>query len=622
MALSPQQQSTLSGIKKKAEAVQSSLNKSVASGQIKSTPKGQVLGASTDSPAGSLKDLSIALAPQNLSSGGSIKDLSIGLAKGNKITQDDITRAQSGGASLASLSAPVSPSTGMSSPSTSPTQTSNQTGVSGGKKGYYSRYGGKEEPVVETPSYEEIQKQMMKDAQKQVNSLHKYEQSLLAEQQTINQQNDRSTQSVNVLSGLAGSSEANIQQQKTTAQGQQANKQIMDAVNVQVQSVLANVRKDAQDAYRFERTQANADQTTRDAHAKVMRDNAIQNVSALAGSGATAEGYKATDPEGYAHLAQTVGGEDVLKGMFTLNRPVETIVDKQLVGGKYIIAYQNPLDGKTRVETVDLGLPPQYTKTIDAGNRILAVPDDWDGDPSKLVTINKGLTPSQAAAGGGGTGSSSAYGSDLDAIIGATKATITSKFGQNTFDEQMARARNEGDKINLVASVVLGKADSATKTDFTNQAVGINQIDKAIKMLDEGTKTGVLQAGAQYAYNVVGKDFDPKLAQINQLITSAIQPYRNSVTGAAWGNQEDGEYQMLFGSTRYSPAELKQRLQGVKEILASKSATALNSYVNPMNYYDNPFDQSGGAGGDIESQKQELRSQGYSEEQIDQLMNS
>ena len=187
-----------------------------------------------------------------------------------------------------------------------------------------------------------------------------------------------------------------------------------------------------------------------------------------------------------------------------------------------------------------------------------------------------------------GTGNNK-YSSDLDAILGNTLATIPSKFGQATFNSQISKARNDGDKINTVASVLLANAPATERTDFANQAKSVNQIDKAISLIDSGVKTGVLQAGGQYVYNLAGKDFDPNLATINQLITSAIQPYRNSITGAAWGDQEDGEYQNLFGSTKYSPTELKQRLQGVKEIMKNNTSSALNNYVNPMGSTQNYF---------------------------------
>lgn len=210
-----------------------------------------------------------------------------------------------------------------------------------------------------------------------------------------------------------------------------------------------------------------------------------------------------------------------------------------------------------------------------------------------LVANNPKTYAPKAVSGGagvGGTVSGGKYGSDLDATIGNTLAIIPSKFGQATFSSQIAKARNDSDKINTIASVVLSNAPAAERTDFTNQAKAIKQLDQAIAMIDNGTKTGVLKAGQQYVYNLAGKDYDPNLAKINQLVTSAIQPYRNSITGAAWGDQEDAEYQNLFGSTKYSPAEFKQRLQGVKDIMKNNTSSALNAYVNPMNTTQNYFD--------------------------------
>lgn len=196
-------------------------------------------------------------------------------------------------------------------------------------------------------------------------------------------------------------------------------------------------------------------------------------------------------------------------------------------------------------------------------------------------------------ANSGNTGPTAKYANDLDAITGAVLSTIPSRFGQDTFNKQVLKARNDGDKINLIATQVLKGQPAEFKNDFRNQSVGVSMIDKAIAEIDSGVKTGVINNSIQYAYNLAGKDFDPKLAKINGYIVSAIQPYRNSVTGAAWGDQEENEYQQLFGSTKYSPTELRQRLVQTKELLKTKSAEGLNSFVNPLGSYDNVFTTQG-----------------------------
>lgn len=183
---------------------------------------------------------------------------------------------------------------------------------------------------------------------------------------------------------------------------------------------------------------------------------------------------------------------------------------------------------------------------------------------------------------GGGAVGGRGYKSDLDALVGITKSTIPTKFGQETFVEQINQARSKEDKIRLVSAQILRNSPSVIQTDFIAQRTAMKDLDRAIQMLDNDVKTGLVEASKQYAYNVVGQEFDPKLAKVNALITAAIQPYRNSITGAAWGTQEDQEYQQLFGSTKYSPKDLKARLQTVKEILENKTIQALNSQVDPM----------------------------------------
>lgn len=247
---------------------------------------------------------------------------------------------------------------------------------------------------------------------------------------------------------------------------------------------------------------------------------------------------------------------------------------------------------KTLEEALGIAAPylgTRETQIIDvAGRRQLR-----DMQTGELIK-DMGAVPVTAKSGGGGGGGSGAggggtYSNDLDAIIGTVLSTIPTKFGQETFRSQIDSARNDADKINLVAAQVLKGQPAEFKNDFRNQAVGIASLDKAISALDSGVKTGVLNNSAQYLFNVAGKDFDPKLAQINGYITSAIQPYRNSVTGAAWGEQEDAEYQALFGSTKFSPNELRQRLVQTKELLKAKSAEGLNAFVNPLGTYDNTF---------------------------------
>lgn len=208
-----------------------------------------------------------------------------------------------------------------------------------------------------------------------------------------------------------------------------------------------------------------------------------------------------------------------------------------------------------------------------------AVSTGYKGSFADYVTFEKNAKTTVPTGGGFGTGT---YKSDLDALIGNTLNLIPSLNGKQAFQASIKGARNDADRFNAVATVVLKNSPGEIRNDFVKQKQGIADLDKALELLNKGVQTGLIEAGTQYTYNLLGKDFDPNLSKINAYITSAIQPYRSSITGAAWGDQEDAEYSNLFGSTKYSPEELKARLETIKSIMLNKSIGALDAQVNPL----------------------------------------
>jgi len=303
-----------------------------------------------------------------------------------------IPDAQNRAAALADYNKTTTP------PPTVPTPTTPTPPAKGTPTGTINRsiYDSTSETAPTVKSADDIQRDMVQAAQGEINAINEYAGTLLAEQKGINEKNDRSTASISTLTGLAGSTEANIQQQKTTEVGQKANQAIQREAQLQVQTLLGKIRESALKEARDLRNEARLDETARLESRKARQEEAVTNLQNLASSGVTFEGLKKGDPEGFKYMSEQFGGEDAFRGAMILNTPQDQILDKKLEGGKYIITKQNPLTGKISIETLDTGLPPQYSKTIDAGNRILAIPDNWDGDPSNLVSISKGLTPKEA----------------------------------------------------------------------------------------------------------------------------------------------------------------------------------------------------------------------------------
>ncbi|NBW09199.1 MAG: hypothetical protein EBR82_14365 [Caulobacteraceae bacterium] len=281
------------------------------------------------------------------------------------------------------------------------------------------------------------------------------------------------------------------------------------------------------------------------------------------------------------------------KQIDTVNRQKEEQIKEKMDATKVVskILMENNAPAEIRAALTKVAQDPKSSVSD-----IYGAAGKYGVDAYKQAQINSLNAAAEKArrvdTSGGMGGVGGAYTNDLDAMMGLVKSTIPTKFGQQTFQNQLNKARNDGDRISLMAGQVLKSYPAEIKRDFVNQVSGLAMIDKAIAEVDNDAKTGVINNALQYTYNVFGKDYDPKLQKINSYITSAIQPYRNSVTGAAWSEQEDSEYANLFGSTKYSPVELRQRLVQVREMLKSKSAQGLNAYTNPLGYYDNPY-QSG-----------------------------
>ena len=161
----------------------------------------------------------------------------------------------------------------------------------------------------------------------------------------------------------------------------------------------------------------------------------------------------------------------------------------------------------------------------------------------------------------------------LDGMSGRVLNMISSQNGKEAFIATYKRETTAAGKLNALTTTVVANSPAETKTDFLKTGAALGNINQAIDLVasmksgELGVETGIDTATGQYFMNIVGKDFDPKITQLSQLLTASIQPYRSSVTGAAWGSQETKEYENLFGSVKYSPTELLTRLRGLQDIM-------------------------------------------------------
>ena len=374
----------------------------------------------------------------------------------------------------------------------------------------------------------DIEQDLLKSAQGEISSLRSLESNLLREQAEINQKNERSTSSISVLTGLAGSTDANQAAQKTAKAGQEANDRIRNEVETRVQGILSGIRTTALAEARAEREDARLDEAARIEARKARQEEAVTNLQNLSASGVTFEGLRQGDPESFSYLVSQFGGEEALRGAWVLNTPQDQVLDKRIEGGKYVIAKQNPVTGAVTVETVDLGLPPQYTKTVDAGNRIIAIPDDWSGDPSELVTLNKGLSPAQQQEGtdtGGAVGATGNVARDaqsiMDGILNLTDVSVAKNYRSAVAAELRRRAEEaklSGDIYGVMkASAAYDKEVSDTFLQSMEKTISVLEQLGVLQENINGTNTGPL-VGAFRGANPWDTNAQTIKAQLNAIV--------------------------------------------------------------------------------------------------------
>ena len=223
---------------------------------------------------------------------------------------------------------------------------------------YYSRVGNEPAPVV-AETADQIQERKIAASRAMMDNLNKFYDSEVQSQTVVNEGRSRGNNAISALTGLSGSTEAEVTNEKTNV----ANKREIDAVNQQravaIQGILTKIADSSVEEARQSRLEARQSAEDIQAFRLKAQTDAVDNLTKLSksGNGTTLEGLKATlPPEQYASIIKNAGGEALAKAILFEARPKATILGTpQLIGGQMVQAYTNP-DGSVKYETVPL--PP------------------------------------------------------------------------------------------------------------------------------------------------------------------------------------------------------------------------------------------------------------------------
>ena len=307
------------------------------------------------------------------------------------------------GASQFKAPAPISNPATPTAPTITPTATNNNTGSNTfnpdlpvSPENPRPPYVDPNEPTLKTAqTVDEMQAKNRAAVQAQIDDLNSLYEKLSNEQRVKNDINTRKTNAVSVLSGLAGSSEAKVQDDLTNTGNDQALSKIEAERKVAVNAVYDKIRTSSVEEAKQSRLEARqSEQDRMDYRLKAQKDAKDQLTAySQMGTGATLAGLKAAHtPEDYDYLLKYAGGEEGIKEILFLNRPKDTVIGSPVnVGGNMIQYFETPKgDVKSEVVPLPEGIHPD-AKLQKIGNTLYSSSDG--GNTWKTV-----------ASGGTGTG--------------------------------------------------------------------------------------------------------------------------------------------------------------------------------------------------------------------------
>jgi hypothetical protein len=242
---------------------------------------------------------------------------------------------------------------------------------------------------------EQIAERKRQQSQGLIDSINKGFDDEIARKKQVGAERVSMDNALSVITGNMGGSEA-IGSRKKVLDG---NEKELQAVNnqraLELSKVYTNISSEADVEAREQLQDATRSAEAVVARRKEAQTKAVENLKLMAAGGLVDFDAFASAPENskvYQYALDSVGGsEQALRAVFMLNRPQDQLVGEPVrMGSKFVQAYKNPITGKVKYEQLDLpfDLPLEYNSFQKMGNNLVAVPDNWDGDISKLKTVH------------------------------------------------------------------------------------------------------------------------------------------------------------------------------------------------------------------------------------------
>lgn len=252
-------------------------------------------------------------------------------------------------------------------------------------------------------------------AREMIDSVNKVYDTDVANAQEQGKERLSERNALSVFSGLAGSPEAAAKHENVVTANDKQIKAINDERGLKLASIYSKISDDAYKEAQDQITNATNKANSIVAFDKERQTQAVENARIMASSGlldfdSFKENSTKIDPKTnlpvnesakttYDYMLKNFGGdENVMKGFFAINKPVDTILDKGIApdGKTFYQITRNPITGAISTDHIDLGIdvPPEYQAPQKIGDSLVIIPKgDGANDPSKWIV--KTFAPSQ-----------------------------------------------------------------------------------------------------------------------------------------------------------------------------------------------------------------------------------
>lgn len=223
-------------------------------------------------------------------------------------------------------------------------------------------------------SEEQIVTERTAAAKDRIAALNDYYASQKANLAPLNEMRTREANAQAVLRGLSGSSEAGTLTETALAKNAAASNAIAAEHAMKMADLYSGIQDFAHNEAIRQKTEATSNAKDVLARGETARKVASDHLITIAKNPSfNLDAIKANDPTTYNQLAQSVGGEDIMKGIVFANRPASSIVGTPTIVGGYIHQMVKQPDGTITHEYVPvpkdvLASDPKNNKTVKTDN--------------------------------------------------------------------------------------------------------------------------------------------------------------------------------------------------------------------------------------------------------------